>query len=300
MWTDISNQVENKAEQNKGWMPVLEFKVESAGPTDIPDDANERDIYKRLFPALFELGPRYTNLYARQKMRKNWTDLDDIEYEGFIAALLHFGRKNLSRADAWRNYPFGEPFIQSLFTFRRFTDILACFHFVDAEQVSVTERRKDLFWQVRCLIDNLNETFPKYYTPDQALSVDERGILCKHRLAAKQFNPSKPVKRHIKDFVLAEAKTGYVLSFFPYQGKLRTNPKEMSLAEYVIRRLLSERYWNKGYLLAYDNWFQCLGAAKFCLEKNINMCSTLRRGRTGFPGRAALQLPDKAERGILP
>ena len=100
---------------------------------------------------------------------------------------------------------------------------------------------------LRIIIDWMNETSKKHYVANQKLGLDERCSPFKGRCRAKMYNPSKPAKLewHLKDFVLAESDTGFVLKFFPYQGKDAQRPAGMSLAEWTVKTLLTEEYWNK-------------------------------------------------------
>ena len=107
-------------------------------------------------------------------------------------------------------------------------------------------RKANVFWQAQPLIDGLNSASLQHWNPAQKLGGDEKCTPFKGRCSATQYNPSKPgAKWHLKDFVIAESDTGFVLYFFPYQGNDHKRPADMTLAEYSLRELLSSRYPTK-------------------------------------------------------
>jgi hypothetical protein len=112
------------------------------------------------------------------------------------------------------------------------------------------------------------------------------------------YNGSKPNKWHTKDFALCCALTGYLLRFHPYQGKDEKRPQGMGLAEFAVRSVLTEEFWDKGHMLGFDNWFTSEGSVNFSAEK-CNVTATVRAGRKGFPCKAELKHASKAERGAV-
>jgi hypothetical protein len=68
-------------------------------------------------------------------------------------------------------------------------------------------------YKVRLLIDHLAAVFPKYYRPGRNVSIDEMMIGTRCRISFLQYIPKKRTRFGIKVWVLAEAKTGYVLDF---------------------------------------------------------------------------------------
>jgi hypothetical protein len=92
-----------------------------------------------------------------------------------------------NRADAWLDYPWGDPYVQSVFTARRFTDIWQCLHFVDNTKVKQPARKADKFWKISVLITALNKTFQWFLIPAQWLSVDEMTVAMKGRHGGKQY-----------------------------------------------------------------------------------------------------------------
>lgn len=198
----------------------VQFTETVTGPRGLAATCSAEDIFDKLLTSTFvSLAVVNTNLYAQQTNRSNWVDTWDTEMRAFIGVILFLGAKKTDRCEAWLPYPFGEEFIKAVFFERRFIDLLACFHLVDNESVSDADKKADSFWQVAPLINTLNKTFPQYYTPKQDLSADEITTPFKGRHRAKQFNKDKPNKWGFKSFALAESCSGYILQFFPYQGR---------------------------------------------------------------------------------
>ena len=121
------------------WVPDIEFKEEMCGPQGISDDEDLFSIFTKLLPnSFFTDAVVYTNTYALQKMRYGWKDTNVIEMKGFVGILFYFGRKGIRRVDAWsKDETLGSLYIQRAFTERRFTDLMACFHLVDNDQVTI-------------------------------------------------------------------------------------------------------------------------------------------------------------------
>ena len=276
---------------NNGWK--IELQRIEPEILDIPADADLVTIFRTLATEVTERGVQFTNLYAQQAKRQGWRQLDVVEYEAFIGALIYMGKQRLTRVDAWREEPWGNNLLRSLFSARRFNDIMACLHFVDNTTVNVAARRKDTFWQVRPLIDALNNRFARHYSPANELGIDEMTTLFKGRSRAKQFNPNKPIKWGFKTFALGESKTGYILSFFPYQGK-DTERGEESIAQFSISKLLqAPRFHNQNYIVAFDNWFANMVSVGWLIERGIHCVFTFRSSRKNFPSKQNLAVDKK-------
>ena len=212
--------------------------------------------------------------------------------------LLYFGRKGLNRADAWREKPWGDDFIKQIFpSRRRFDDIFACWHMVDNDHFSAKDRRADKYWQSRPLILMAQKSFRECYIAFQRLGLDEQVHACKVRHPAKQFNPAKPAKWHIKNFVLADTKNGFIVEFHPYQGKDAENTNNLGLADFAVTKLVTERFWDKKYLVGYDNWFSTERNHDHSAEKKYIVTTTFRKNRKGFPPKSQLTLERDAPRG---
>ena len=106
------------------------------------------------------------------------------------------------------------------------------------------EDLNDILYKVRPLIDHLGAVFPKYYQPSCHLSIDEmmNGTRC--RISFLQYIPKKPTRFGIKEWMLVEAKSGYVLDFQVYTGASggEKTAKTPHLAKRLCRNSWMEPY----------------------------------------------------------
>ena len=68
--------------------------------------------------------------------------------------------------------------------------------------------------------------------------MDEAMIPFKGRSSIKQYMPNKPVKRVIKVWAMADARTGFIFKFDVYTGKKGDNV-EKGLGSSVVKQLTS-------------------------------------------------------------
>lgn len=74
-------------------------------------------------------------------------------------------------------------------------------------------------FKIQPLLDIVDPTYMQVYNPRRELSLDESMVKFKGRIFFRQYLPAKPTKWGIKEFILAEAKTGYALKSVVYTGK---------------------------------------------------------------------------------
>ena len=196
-FTDVTGILENKETFNQGWKPDLEFKVRDVGPVGFNGDEDEVVIFRRLMGGdrHFEEQKQYTNLYAKQHKRARWKDAERDELDALIGVLLYMGRKHTTRADAFRESPWGDDFVKKIFSCRRFTDLMSCLHFVDNDAVNAQSRRADVYWQVRPVINRINDAIEQAYIPEQYCCVDEKryGYIAVHNNFIKYLYVLLPV-----------------------------------------------------------------------------------------------------------
>ena len=94
--------------------------------------------------------------------------------------------------------------------------------------------------------------FARYYNPERHLSIDEMMIGTRCRIAFLQYLPNKPTKFGIKVWVIAEAKTGYVLGFQIYTGASQDDQSK-GLAYRVVMDLI-EPFVGKEHSLYIDKF----------------------------------------------
>ena len=103
------------------------------------------------------------------------------------------------------------PWFSSVFSHNRFEAIFhTCMH---ASEVDAAGKAK-----IQPFVDRLVSNFQRAFYPYKNLSIHETVIGSEGRFAAKQYNPNKPEKHHIKTFGLCDSLTGYCHNLFIYFG----------------------------------------------------------------------------------
>ena len=164
----------------------------------------------------------------------------------------------------------------------RFFTILRFLHLADSsKQKRKGEQGYDPLYKVRPIVDHLSAVFSKYYQPLRQLSVDEMMIGTRCRISFLQYMPKKPTRFGIKVWVIAEAKTGYVLDFAIYTGAV-DGKKTANLGQTVVLKLM-EQYRGKGHCLFVDNFYTSPSLLLELLDQGTYCTGTVRANRKGFP-----------------
>jgi len=178
--------------------------------------------------------------------------------------------------------------------FRRFMSrdrymlLMKFFHFVNNDNApDPHDRNRDRLFKIRPLIDDLNEKFCRFYTPDQVVALDESLILWKGRLLFKQYLPAKRKRFGIKIYNVCES-TGYTYRFRVYTGaqdsandieatlppEAATMNKTEKLTLYMMLPLLGT-----GHSLYVDNFYTSPRLFQLLHENFTNCCGTMRKNR---------------------
>ena len=89
----------------------------------------------------------------------------------------------------WRNEPdLSVPFISDVLPRNRFLQILS----------------NNKLYELRPLMDSLNNNYAKLYSVLRQVSIGESLILFKGRSSLKQYNPQKPIKRGYKLWTMGD------------------------------------------------------------------------------------------------
>lgn len=67
-------------------------------------------------------------------------------------------------------------------------------------------------------LEYIDSKFRQYFTPDEAISVDEPVVKFKGKISFITYNLNKPTKWGVRIYALADSKTGYLFSILPYFG----------------------------------------------------------------------------------
>jgi hypothetical protein len=140
------------------------------------------------------------------------------------------------------------------------------------------------FWQIDEMVDLINSRAHKYWHMGRLMSVDEAVVPFKGRHRARCYNPQEPAKYHLKKFGLNCAKTGYLYSFYYYEGKTEDRPAHIPATTYPVVRLLdlSPELCNDNRVLAMDNWFSSCATLIECRKRGVHVVGTMRPSRLGL------------------
>lgn len=167
----------------------------------------------------------------------------------------------------------------------RFEMISSFIHFANNEEERPARGQDgyDPLWKMRPLMDICEPLLLSNYGPRCELAIDESIIKFKGRLSFKQFLPSKPTKWGIKQFCLAESKTGYALKFMTYTGKNSVEVEEgFGVTESVCLKLLSG-FTNKGHHIYTDNFYTSPNLFSKLATEGTGACGTVKAGRKNMP-----------------
>ena len=227
---------------------------------------------------------KYSNDFAASKGAT--LNLSVEELQAFRGMNIAMGMLRLPQVrDYWATSGILDtPWFASIMPRDRFFAILRYLHLVDSSlQKKKGEDGYDALFKVRPLIDHLSAVFPRYYQPGQCMSVDEMMIGTRCRISFLQYLPKKPTKFGIKVFVNSEAKTGYVLTFQVYTGKLSdTESSSKGVAHRVVMDLV-DPYLGKGHWLFTENYYSSPALFLDLLEHNTYATGTVRPNRKNYP-----------------
>lgn len=255
------------------------------------------DFFYLFFPnEAFELISRETNRYAQQYLDtpadfepcsrfRAWKDTSPNEIKAFFALQIAMGLcQKPAHADYWSGFWLTALPFSSVMSRNRFELLQAFLHFNNIEnQIARGEEGYNPLFKIQPLLDIVNPTYEKWYQPARDLSLDESMVKFKGRLFFRQYLPAKPTRWGIKQFVLAEAKTGYCLRSIVYTGKASfPRYKGVSLSEQVVLSLV-QGYEDKGHIVYMDNYYSAPSLFKKLEQENIGACGTVKVNRKQMP-----------------
>lgn len=197
-----------------------------------------------------------------------------------------------NRELAFDNSDFGNPFIRSLMSFNRFSNIVRAWHWEDYTQMTVAElkekKKSNPFFGVKQFLVLIAFYFHDAFNPGQKLDIDEQSIPWKGRHRCRCYNPKKPEKWHFKVFCLNDSETGYLSNFYIYEGKDEERPVDVPATEYPFHKLLGDlerqKYQDKNHIVFSDNWYTSMNTMTYCLEKGIHSVGTVKINKKNLPG----------------
>lgn len=255
------------------------------------------DFFHLFMPdAAFELIATETNRYAMQHFDSScdlspnsrfqkWKDTSKDEIKAFVALQIAMGlNQKPSIRSYWGKFWLTYTPFTSVMSRNKFELIQTFLHFNNSEeQVPREQEGFNPLFKIQPLLDIVDPTYRQYYCPRMELSLDESMVKFKGRIFFRQYLPAKPTKWGIKEFVLAEAKTGYALKSIVYTGKNSFQRKAgVPLSEQVVLDLL-EGFEDKGHRVYMDSFYSSPNLFLKLKEKNIGACGTVNSNRKGMP-----------------
>ena len=255
-------------------MPL--FRIDSTGPTQRTKHCTSPiEIFQLLFTTAIVGGIVQQTMLFAQQSRKEFSFCAE-QLLAFIGLNVAMGLIRLPQIqDYWnKNEILATPFFPSIMSRDHFQNILGYLHLNDSsQQKKHGEDGYDPLYKVRPLLDHFSAVFPFYYQPAQHISIDEMMTGTRCRIAFLQYMPKKPTRFGIKVWVLAEAKTGYVLDFQVYTGATKDESSK-GLAYRVVNDLI-QKYQGKNHLLYVDNFYTSPELLVDLLKKRVYCTGTI-------------------------
>ena len=246
--------------------------------------------------AAFELISVETNRYAMQYLDDtadlpprsrflSWIDTSKAEIKAFTALQIAMGLcQKPSIRSYWNKFWVTYTPFNSIMSRNRFELIQTLLHFNNAElQVPRGQRGFNPLFKIQPLLDIVDPTYMQVYGPRRELSLDESMVKFKGRIFFRHYLPAKPTKWGIKEFILAEAKTGYALKSVVYTGKTSfQRDAGVGLSEQVVLDLL-EGFEDIGHKVYMDSFYSSPSLFLKLKDKNIGARGTVNINRKGMP-----------------
>lgn len=280
---------------------VLPLFTSTSGPT--PWTRNEiRPLgvfHLMVTVALLESIVKQTLLYAASK-GSDFPEFCLEELQAFIGINIAMGLLKLPQVkDHWcTSEVLSTPWFGSIMARDRFFKIMRYLHLTDSSlQKKVGEPGYDPLYKIQPLIDHLSAMFPTCYQPSREVSIDEMMIGTRYHMSFLQYLPKKPCNFGVKVWLLAEAKTGYVVSFQIYTGATSSEENVSKDLAYQVVMDLMEPYQGKGHRLFIDNFYTSPALVYDLLQKGTFSAGTVRTNRKQFP--SELKVDKKAKQNVL-
>ena len=187
-----------------------------------------------------------TNLYARQRKVKHWTDTNSKEITAFLGLLVGFSFHHVPSTELyWSTDPlFCVPPISNVMPVKCFKKLLQCLHINDNSLMPAKgAAHYDKIYKIRPLVEKLNRQLSAQCICTSSQSIDEAMVLFKGRSKIKQYMPMKPTKRGYKVWVRCDAKVGYAFQFDIYTGKAVLVEELCPFDAVIARQRCSRSVW---------------------------------------------------------
>ena len=202
----------------------------------------------------------------------------------FLYISFMFGIHNMTAVDMyWSTDPLLRvPQVADVMGKSRFQKLNQYFHTKDNQKAKAKEDPDyDPLFKVRRLLKLVTKQSRALYNPGQDISVDEAMIKFNGRLSFKQYVKDRPNPWGIKVWCACDPRTGYLLKFDVYLGRIR-DPMPHRVGHHVVTKVAS-RFLEKGHHMNYNNYFSSVKLTKDLKAQKTYSCVTIHANRQGWP-----------------
>ncbi|KAG8250158.1 hypothetical protein J6590_108338 [Homalodisca vitripennis] len=279
------------------------FQVRNTGGKNLPPRNSLPIQYFYLFFSdfIWSLLTKETNAYAsvqKEKKRNSgnmkthsrlskWTDVTKNEMKRYLALIINMGltvRNNYKHY--WSTIRSQKlTFFSENMSLHRFQIIRANFHISSLRAIPKNHPGHDPWYKIREFYNSLNDSFKKYFTPDQNISLDESMVGMKNRCSFIQYLPNKRHARFgVKKFELCDSKTSYVLHSELYSGKgFLADGSDDAFTQKVVLHIMNKcRLLKKNYHLYTDNYYTKLPLVQTLLDNQTYLSGTINKNSKGI------------------
>uniref|UniRef100_A0A0A9XHC0 PiggyBac transposable element-derived protein 4 n=1 Tax=Lygus hesperus TaxID=30085 RepID=A0A0A9XHC0_LYGHE len=270
-----------KSEKSYEWKKISEvpqkytrIKSQDLPPSaDIPNISTEpSEIFTRYFTDSFvSLIVKLTNLRAEKCSLE--LNLTECELKAFIGILIIMGFHRLPGISYyWKaNANFGVPRVSSVMTVSRFLKILRFLSFNDSSRTPNKGLAKtDEFYNIRLLVDHLNEKFSDVMEPSKWLNINKSTV--RPKILKTRHDCS--YERKFSVTALCCAKTGYLFKLSLQNPKNSADEPEKN--DDIVRDLLSV-VKTEGCTVVFGQEYTNFPLVEELYSRNIFVCAELRR-----------------------
>ncbi len=239
------------------------------------------EFYSLLWPCEWdnEIAAR-SNSYANMLIQtgkvtwKHFTPTTGVEIRALHGVLMFMSMKKHQGGlkSYWREYPFGDPWVKSVFSKRRFMFLMRIFHVVD-DWLATDEAKKDRTIKVKAWYIRVTEQILRIWFPGKIICIDETMTLGT-AAPIRQEMDAKPIKCGPKSYTAVD-QYGVVLFTFIYPGN-KTGDPEIGHATAVVKAVM-DALRTKGHTIVTDNFYGSFESLKVIREAGNNCILMLRK-----------------------
>ncbi|CAK81814.1 unnamed protein product (macronuclear) [Paramecium tetraurelia] len=263
-------------------------------------------------------GMVHMGIRAKKPTLMQW-EFTEYELEAYFAVQIFFGIVRLSnQRDYWKSSARQKPIkkaetgrrklrelaqekmdryahwvtqrMSSIVSYEKFKTIRNCLNISGAEALKLKGR--DPIWKIRDFLNQMNMRFAKYYYPGEFITIDEGMIPFAGKVQFKVYNPDKPTKWGIKEYLLCDASNTYTFQLRLYHGQTMWNndfkqtmfvneeDTQHRTMELVLQ--MCKDYEHKAHKVVMDNYYSSWMLFRELRNRGIGAVGTIRHNRTGL------------------